>query len=54
MIPVHFDTGADGFISSHLVEALLKQGKQVISVDQLSALRHNSVSVHDGTLQSPR
>lgn len=39
-------TGGAGFIGSHLVDALLKQGHSVIALDDLSTGRHSNLRQH--------
>jgi UDP-glucose 4-epimerase len=41
-------TGGAGFIGSHLVDALLAQGRPVLTIDDLSIGRRSNLSQHDG------
>src|SRR6267154_1450382 len=41
-------TGGAGFIGSHLVDALIAQGRNVLAIDDLSVGRRSNLAAHDG------
>src|SRR6266853_272656 len=41
-------TGGAGFIGSHLVDALIAQGGNVLAIDDLSVGRRSNLAAHDG------
>ena len=41
-------TGAAGFIGSHLVDALLTSGRDVLGIDNLSIGRRVNLAAHEG------
>ena len=47
-------TGGAGFIGSHLVEALVAQGRSVVVVDDLSSGDARRVLMVDGVYPRPR
>ena len=45
-------TGGAGFVGSHLTDALLARGDQVLVLDDLSTGRHDNIRHHIGDMQA--